>query len=130
MAASTVQRGTITCNAAISACGKAGEWQLAMGLFEWRSALGFLVRWLRAQCIVGPSLATPRSAFCGEAGDLQLALSLFAEMAESTVQENAISGDAAIGACGRGLRMATGTEPLGWDDGEHSAAEHHQLQRH
>ena len=91
MAASPVQRGTIICNAAISACGKAGERQLAMSIFaemaestvqqnaiscnaaisacgrgcEWQSALGLLVRWGLAQCSVVPSLAIPRSALSG-----------------------------------------------------------------
>ena len=53
-----------------------------------------------------------------------------AERFPGAMQQKAISCDVAIGACGRGLRMAAGSEPLGWDDGEHSAAEHHQLQRH
>ena len=47
---STVQQNAISCSAAISVCGEGCGWQ---------SALGLLARWLRAQCSVGPSLATP-----------------------------------------------------------------------
>ncbi|CAE8595682.1 unnamed protein product [Polarella glacialis] len=91
MEASRVEVNVYHCSAAISACEKAGQWQLALNL------LG-----LMPEVRVVPNEITYNSAIsaCEKASQWQLALDLLSLMPQARVVPDQISYNAAIGACG------------------------------
>ncbi|CAE8675225.1 unnamed protein product [Polarella glacialis] len=93
MQASQVEVNVYHCSAAISACEKGGQWQLALNLLS-----------LMPNAKVVPNDFTYSSAIsaCSKGGQWQLALNLLSLMPEARVVPDQINYNAAISACEKG----------------------------
>ncbi|CAE8614196.1 unnamed protein product [Polarella glacialis] len=80
----------ITYSAAVSACQKGGQWQLALGLLNSMPGMSLI-----------PNEVSYNSAIsaCGKGGQWQLALILLSQMPDRRLVPNEISYNAAISAC-------------------------------
>ncbi|CAJ1400074.1 unnamed protein product [Effrenium voratum] len=88
-----VQQSAICCNAAISACDRAGQWQQALTLL-YRSLL----------CFVKTVLFCYNSAIsaCARAAEWQLSVILLAELGELQLKPTEMNYNSAINACEKG----------------------------
>ncbi|CAE8663266.1 unnamed protein product [Polarella glacialis] len=126
MLARSVQANVLHCNAAISAYGKGGQWQLALSLLssmpdisivpskisynaaisacskggQWQLALGLLTNIMPDMRIVPDEISYSAAiSACGKGRQWQLALSLLSSMPDMGVITDEISFNAAISAC-------------------------------
>ena len=87
------QRNTIHYSITISACGKGGQWEAALRLFDEMAEVG-----------VERNVYSYNSAIsaCSKGGQCEAALRLFDEMAEVGVERDVITYSSAISACDKG----------------------------
>ena len=90
-------KDVITCNATISACEKAGHWQLSTHLLA-----------LMPDLEVSPDVISYSAAIssCEKRGKWQLALQLFNDMPRADLRPNIVSYDATLSACATRLWCA------------------------
>merc|ERR1739841_325877 len=90
----------ISYSAAISACEKGGQWQVALGLLA-----------TMQEAALVPNVISYSAAIsaCEKCGQWQEALGLLATMQEADLVPNVISYNAAISACEKWTQMARGT---------------------
>ncbi|CAE8656581.1 unnamed protein product [Polarella glacialis] len=98
----------ITYNAAISACEKGGQWQVALNLLS-----------LVPEARVVPDKISYNAAIsaCEKGGQWQLALNLLSLMPEARVMPDEITYNAAISACERSQQLELGLQIL-WESKE------------
>ena len=84
---------TITCNAAISACGKGREWPRALDV------LGVMAR---SSIQIDTITCNAAVSACEKGGERARALDMLGNMERSSIAMDMITCNAAVGACGEG----------------------------